>query len=150
MKPVEVKLFEFLKEKFDASASGSVLYELELHDTLNQKITKQQGVRISEAVGDLAPGPGGGLSEHDVLLFIVCFAKVLGKDKTKRQAALQEVFDIQLAVCQLLISDSTLGTRVCDLVIRRGGRGYDVLEGNPYAVANMPLIINPSGRRFQE
>jgi hypothetical protein len=149
-KPAEILLFDFLAEKFDASASGSVLYELELHDTVHQSITKKQGVRISEANGDLAPGPGGGVKECDVDLILICFAAVEGKDKKQRQEALAAAFDIQMAVAGLLFADPSLGGRVCDLLPRKFGRGFDVLDGKPYAVVNLPLLINPSGARYTE
>lgn len=148
--PVEILLFEFLTEAFAASAPDSVLYPLELHDTVYRSITKPAGVRISEAVGDLAPGPGGGLGEHDVDLILACFSRVAGKDKKERQDALQQVFDITIAVTGLLFADPSLGGRVCDVLIRRGSRGYDVFDEGVFAVANVPLLINPSGARFQE
>lgn len=150
MKPAEILLYDFFRERFDASASDSLLYKLELHDTVHQKIVTPQGVRISEATSDLAPGPGGGLKELDIDLIIICFSRILGKNKTERQAALMEVFEIQNEIAGLLNADQTLGGRVCDLLIRRGSRGYDVLDGEPFAVANMPLLINPSGARYSE
>ena len=149
-KPAEILLFDFLAEKLDLAVPDDVLFQIELHDTTYQKITKPRGVRISEAVGDLAPGPGGGLEEHDVLLILSIYSRITGKEKTDRQPALADVFATTKAVCQLLLDDSTLGSRVCDTLLRRGSRGYDVLDAEPYAVANIPLIINPSGARFTE
>jgi hypothetical protein len=149
-KPVEILLFDFLKEKFDLAVPDEPLFQIELHDTMHQTITKLRGVRISEANGLLAPGPGGGVGEWDVELIVTCYAKVEGKDKTERQAALQASFDIHRAVAGLLFDDSSLGGRVCDVLLRKWGRGYDVFEGNPYAVVNQPLIMNPSGRGYEE
>lgn len=150
MKPVETHLYDYLKEVFDASASVNVLSQLELHDTVHQKIGKTAGVRISEAVGTLAAGPGGGLKEMDVDIILVCFAKVEGKDKRQRQDALGKVFEIESEVAKLFINDPTMGSRVCDVLVRRSSRGYDVLDGEPYAVANVPLLVNPSGARYTE
>lgn len=148
-KPAEILLFEFLAEKIGSALPESVLFGLEVHDTVHQAITKLRGVRVSEANGAIAPGPGGVAGEWDVDLYLVCFAKVEGKDKKLRQDALAAAFDIQMAVAGLLFADQTLGGRVCDLVVRKWGRGYDVFEGNPYAVVNMPLLINPSGRGYE-
>ena len=150
MKPVETHLYDYLKEVFDASASVNVLSQLELHDTVHQKIGKAAGVRISEAVGMLAAGPGGGLKEMDVDIILVCFARVEGKDKRQRQDALGKVFEIESEVAKLFINDPTMGSRVCDVLVRRSSRGYDVLDGEPYAVANVPLLVNPSGARYTE
>lgn len=148
-KPAEILLFDFLRERIDAAVPESPLFDLELHDTVYQTITKERGVRISEAVGDLSPGPDS-IREYDVELIVTCFSKVLGKNVKDRQPALISVFGIQKAVYEILLADSTLGDRVCDSLMRKGGRGYDVFEDGVFAVTNMPMIINPSGARYTE
>ncbi|MEO8650497.1 MAG: hypothetical protein ABI539_15145 [Acidobacteriota bacterium] len=149
-KPCEILLFDFLSPAIAAAVLGDALFQLELHDTVHQKITKNRGLRISEAVGDISPGPDMVWKEYDVDLMLVSYSRVTGSEKTNRQAALIDVFQIQQAAAILLTGDPTLGGRVCDLLIRKCSRGYDVLDGEPYAVANIPLIINPSGARYQE
>jgi hypothetical protein len=148
-KPAEILLFDYLAECQNAAAVDDVIYPLDLHDTIYQAIKdkKPNGIRISDAVGDLAPEPGGGLKEYDVSVQIVCYAKVTGTDKKQRQDALITVFAIQRAVCQLLIDDQSLGNRVCDVLIKKSYRSYDVFDGGPYAVANIPVVINPSGEQ---
>ncbi len=146
-KPVEILLFEFLQAACDASAAGGVLYELELHDTIYQSITRPRGIRISDAISTAAPDTGGGMKEYDAEIHIVCFAKIEGTDKKQRQAALQQVFDIETAVVGLLYGDQQLGGRVCDVVIQKTPRSYDVFDGNPYAIALIPIVINPSGHQ---
>ena len=146
-KPAEILLFDYLAECFAASAVDSVLSPLELHDTIYQTISKPRGVRITDAFGDLAPDTGGGLKEYDVSAQIVCFAKVEGTNKKQRQDALVAVFAIQRAVCQLLIDDQSLGSPVCDVLVKKSYRSYDVFDGSPYAVANIPVVINPSGEQ---
>jgi hypothetical protein len=108
-KPAEILLFDFLTDRITAAAADSVLAELELHDTIWQKITKPRGVRISEAVGDLAPGPGGDMREFDVTVIITCFSRITGKEKKERQPALIDVFGIQKAIAQELRNDSSFG-----------------------------------------
>lgn len=143
--PAEILLFEFLQESIDASGADDVIYAIELHDTIYQKITKDRGLRISDAVSDMAPGPGGDMREFNARIVLVCFAKVGGKDKKDRQPALTDVFQLQQAVYQLLYNDPSLGGRVCDTNLERGSRGYDILDGSPYAVANIPVVVNPIG-----
>lgn len=142
-KPAELLLFDFLTEIFDASAPGDVVYELELHDTVWQSITKPRGVRISDSVGFLAPLPGGELEECDVDINIACYVLVEGINKKERADALQRLFDIQTEVIRLLIGDHTLGGRVCNSVVGKSVRGYEDLNAKAYAVANIPLTINP-------
>jgi hypothetical protein len=142
-KPAEILLFDFLTDRIAAAAADSVLAGLELHDTIWQKITKPRGVRISDAVGDLAPGPGGDMREFDVTVIITCFSRITGKEKKERQPALIDVFGIQKAIAQELRNDSSLGGRVCDSLMTKGGRGYDKYDEGVFAVTNTPLIINP-------
>lgn len=147
-KPSEILLYEFLRESIDALPQDHTLFELEVHDTVFQPIKQHRGVRISDAVGDLSPGPEMVLKEYDVLLVITCYSRVIGTDKTQRQDALIDLFNIQREIYSLLVGDSTLGGRVCDSMLLKGGRGYDVLAGEPYAVSNTPIVINPSGERL--
>lgn len=142
-KPAEILLFDYLTERIAAAAADSTLADLELHDTVYQKITRTRGVRISDAVADLSPNAGGGISEFDVLIILTCYSRIEGKDQKVRQPALIDVFEIQKAICSELLRDSTLGGRVCDSLVRRGSRGYDKYDEGVFAVANMPLIINP-------
>jgi hypothetical protein len=100
-KPVEILLFDFLTDAIAAAAADSVIAGLELHDTIWQKITKPRGVRISDAVGDLAPGPGGDLQEFDVTVIVTCYSRVQGKEKKERQPALVDLFAIQKAIAQV-------------------------------------------------
>ena len=149
-KPCEIHVFDYLTEQINAAVSGDVIYDLELHDTIYQTITKDRGVRISDAAGDFSPGPEMVEKEYDVFVQLSCFSRVLGQDQTARQPALTDVFQIQKEMYRILRADSTLGGRVCDLLLRRGARGYDTYNGNPYAVANIEMVINPSGARYNE
>jgi hypothetical protein len=142
-KPAEILIFEYLEERFNAAAQDDVLYGLELHDTIYQTITKDNGVRVSDASGGISPAAGGVIKEFDVTVVLVCFARVAGVEKTERQEAVQTVFDIQMAVAGLLYADSSLGGRVCDLKVLEGSRGYDTFHDDAYAVANIPVIVNP-------
>jgi hypothetical protein len=149
-KPVEILLFDFLAGELEAAVPESPLFDLELHDTVWQNILTDRGVRLSESVGDFSPGPENVEKEYDVLVIITCYSRVTGQQQTDRQPALIDVFQIQKEIYSLLRLNSTLGDRVCDLVLRRGSRGYDNLNGQPFAVANIPVFINPSGARLSE
>lgn len=147
-KPVEISLFDFLTDKISASAVDSVIYGLELHDTIYQLITKSRGIRISDVVGSFSPAGTATESEYDVFISLSCFAKVEGKNQKARQPALTQVFDIQQAVYGLLRADASLGGRVCDSVLLRGARGYESLDSQPYAVAIIEMVINPTGANY--
>lgn len=143
-KPAEILLFDFLAEKQAEASPDDVIYDLDIHDTIHQAITdkKPKGVRISDATGEMAPTATGGIREYNVELVIVCYAKVEGVNKKERQASLIAVFEIQSEIYRLLLADPSLGGRSCDAQITGGSRGYDVFDGNPFAVANIAVTIN--------
>lgn len=140
-------MYEFLEEEIAASATDSVLYSLELHDTIFQKIRTNRGIRISDCVSTFSPH-GTDENEYDALVTLALFVRVEGKEKSNRQPALGAVFDIQKAVYALFRAKPDLNSRVCDSLLQRGGRGYDVMDGEPFAVANVPLVINPMGANY--
>lgn len=145
-KPAEILLYEFLREKIESTTDReSIWYELELHDTIWQPIKTPLALRISDTISDIVPGPGGGLREWDAEITLVCYALVAGNEYAQRSVATQQVFDLQSAVCELLYTDQDLGGRVCGITVRRTPRSYDSLDAKPYAVVNIPLVINPSG-----
>lgn len=140
-KPAEILLFDFLDETVQAARPGDVLFDAEVHDTTYQKITKPFGIRVSDASGEMSP-TSDGVREYNVSTVIVCFAKVEGKDKKARVEALTKAWQIQKAVYALLFTNPSLGDRVCDIMPGDGARDYDILNGNPYAVAIIPVTIN--------
>jgi len=143
-KPAELLLFDFLTEQVEAAAAGDVLFELELHDTVYQKIATSRGVRISDAVGDMSPVSGNEIKEWNVSIQLVCYVKVQGKNQKERAEALMAVWKLEKEMYRLMFDYNDLGGRVCDVMIGTGSRSYDEM-GAPYAVANIPLTIN--GRR---
>lgn len=148
MKPVETQLFEFLEAAVEAAVEGEVLFGVQVHDTVWQTIKKtgdavhDRGIRISEASSDLLP-LNGCFKEVNAHLTIVCFVRVAGKDKTERLSATEALFELQHAVMRLLWDESTFDDRVVDSYMQRADRGYDVFDGDVYAVANIPITINP-------
>ena len=49
------------------------------------------------------------------------------------------------AVAELFFADQTLGGRVCDLQIGTIRREFASINGQPFALARIPLTINPTG-----
>lgn len=147
-KPVEVLLFEFLEQKISESGSDEAIYGLELHDTIYQPIRKDRGLRISDTVGHFSPNGLMEENEYDVFVTVAAYSKVKGQDQQARQPAMTDVFIVQQATYTLLRGDSTLGGRVCESLLRQGARSYDTFDGEAYAVAIIPLVINPSGQRY--
>lgn len=145
-KPVEILLFDFFDEALEAAVEGDALFGVQLHDTVYQTIKKtgkpatDRVIRIGEAVSDLDPGCC--FAERSANLTLVLAVRIQGKDKTERQTALIDLFKLQKAVAELL-EDRSLGDRVDDLEFESAFRGYDTFDGDAYAVANIPMVINP-------
>lgn len=143
--PVEDKTFDFLEESINAAVSGETLFELELHDTIFQKINNDAGIRIGDAESDFAPNQGDELQEYDAILTLVIYSKILGANKTERSAARKRAFEISRAVAKLFFDDFRMNNRVCDSRVLTAVRGWDSLNSAPYAVVNMPIVFNESG-----
>ena len=148
MIPIEIKVFDFFDELVTAAVSGDPLFGVQLHDTVYQTITKtgsrvtDRVIRISEVDSEMVPC-GLDWEEKDAHLILVLAARIQGADKTERQDALSDVVNLFQVVAELIDNDRTLGDRVHDLQAEKASRGYDVFDGDPYAVVNIPLLINP-------
>jgi hypothetical protein len=141
----EHQLFLFLQGAIAAAAVGDAFHQVELHDTFHQVITQDRGLRIGDGRSELAPKPDGTLGEYDADLELVCFARVAGSDKTERLAARDAVMDLAAATVKRMFDDPTLGGRICDLLVGAIVREFASINGQPLALARIPLMINPSG-----
>lgn len=147
---IEDLTYDFLKEEIAAVVTDSshALYKAELHDHLYHKISDSPGygIRIGDCESVLAPSPGAAeMEEFDGDLTLVVFVRVVGGDKADRTAARAKVLAISKAVAKLFIEDPTMGNRVNDARVMRCPRGWDSIGSQPYAVCNLPLLVNDSG-----
>ncbi|QQS33495.1 MAG: hypothetical protein IPM50_02620 [Acidobacteriota bacterium] len=146
--PVEVALFDFLSDAVEAAIDDDIepLASLDIHDTVYRSMDKAKpdGVRISDCISTFSPTNGTDLKEWDAEVQLVCYSRVKTANLKERQDALKRVFDIQSAVIDLIFADCSLGGRVCDVRVEPSPRSYDTIDGNAYAVALIPLVVNPS------
>lgn len=147
--PIEELIFEFLEPVIAAAQSDSnnPLYGVELHDTEYRPITDEHHdyVQIGSCDSELAPNPGATeMLEFDANVILICLAKVLGKERSDRHAARKRVVAITKAVAQLFCEDPTMGDRVNLCRVMRCPRDWASVNSNPYAVANVPLLVNES------
>ena len=148
MIPIEIKVFDFFDDVITAAIDGDPLFGVQLHDTVYQTIVRtgdrvtDRVIRIGEAESEIVPC-GLDWEEKDVHLVLVIAVRIQGADKTERQDALTDLVNLFRVVSELIDQDRTLGDRVHDLQAEPAPRGYDVFDGDPYAVVNIPLVINP-------
>jgi hypothetical protein len=141
----EHNLYLFLQGAIAAAGITDPLQQAELHDTVHQVIKQDRGLRIGDCISELAPRADGSLGEFDAQLELTCFARVAGSDKTERLAARDAVIELAAAVIGLLLADPTLGGRVCDTLAGTVRREFTSINGQPFALARLPITINPSG-----
>lgn len=141
----EHQIYLFLQSALAAAQSGEPLHGAELHDTEHQVITRERGIRIGDGRSQLAPKADGTLGEFDAEVELTCFVRVAGADKTERLAARDGTIDVAAAVVALFFADQTLGGRVCDVQMGPIRREFASINGQPFALARVLLIINPTG-----
>ena len=143
--PIEDLTHDFIEEHINEAKDG-VLFKLELHDTLFKKIETANGIRIGDAQSDLSVNHEDEIQEYDGQLMLVIYSQILDKNKTERRAARKLCVDIAKAVAKLFIDDEKMRNRVCRSRTLTAIRGYDSINSKPYAVINLPLIINETGQ----
>jgi hypothetical protein len=141
----EHQLYFFLQAAIGAALTDDPLHGIELHDTEHQVITRDRGLRIGDGRSQLAPRADGTLGEFDAQVELTCFVRVAGSDKTERLSARDGVIELAAAVAARFFADQTLGGRVCDLQIGAIRREFASINGQPFALARVPLTINPTG-----
>ncbi|MBD0370326.1 MAG: hypothetical protein ICV60_05785 [Pyrinomonadaceae bacterium] len=153
--PPEDAAFDLLEASINGAVEGDVLYGAELLDNADDNITKDYGLSIGDCDGaDIAPLRGGqGMEEYDAIFILVAFARVAGtdkSDKTARRAARAQARALGLEAAKVFHKNKTMNGQVKNSRILRGKRGFDSLEsGEVYAVVNLPLIVNETGRQLQ-
>ncbi|HEV7374485.1 MAG TPA: hypothetical protein VGN95_07200 [Pyrinomonadaceae bacterium] len=147
---IEDATLDFIQGAVDVAVEGDALFNAAVKDDYQTiKDDEDFGVIIGECTADLAPMPGGAMAEWDALLTIVCFARVVGVDKTERKAARNKARELMLAVAGLFFGDPMMNGQVRDSQVLRCRRGFDsITRAEPYAVANLPLIVNSTGQQI--
>ena len=144
---IEDATLEFLQAAVDAAVEGDLLFGAEVKDDY-QTISKDYGFIIGDCNSVVAPKPGGEMGEFDALLIIVCFARVVGSDKTERKDARNKARELMLVAAGLFSRDPMMGGKVRDSRVLRCRRGFDsITSADVYAVAHVPLIVNETGQQ---
>jgi hypothetical protein len=149
MDAVEDRTIAYLLEQREAVADeDDLLFELEILDSPYATITKDFGVQVDDANSDLAPTPGGDdLEEFDADLILVVYSRVDGPDYSDRKAARTRAIALGKRLGQLFLTDPTMNSRVQDSRVLRCSRGWVNIKSVPYAIVNVPLIVNETGGR---
>lgn len=142
MAAIEDLTYEFLQMAIGAATEGDILFGLELHDTVYKKIETTAGVRIGDGDSEVSVDGQDEPKEYNGRLTLVFFALIEKASRTERAAARTKVFDISMAVAKLFLDDPKMGGEVCGARPLRCYRGFDRIEGKPYAVANMDMVFN--------
>jgi len=154
MKTVEERVYDFIKAAVDAvtlttPTPDSPFFDLEVHDHVYRKVTKEAGIRIGTAEGELSPTEGGEtFNEYNCELLLVVFVRIptTQKDGDERTLAMHQATAIAQALALLFWDNASCDERFRDTRIRDFIRGYDSLtKSDHFAVVNLTLRVNEVG-----
>lgn len=153
MTTIEDITFETIKGAVESAAEDAVLFGAEVHASTEESITKDYGVRVSEANADLAPLRGGqGMGLYDATIIVIVFSRVIGVDKTAsaaRRAARTKGWELALAIAKVFNDNSRMGGQVLNSRLLRGRSGFDsISNADDYFVVLLPMIVNETGRKI--
>jgi hypothetical protein len=153
---IEDHLYEFILAAVDAANDeaapdeNSPFFEVVLHDTIYRPITSDQHyyIQVGNCDSDFAPSFGGDtIKEFDGDVTVITLARVLTEDRSDRKAARGKALSLAKAVAKLLLDDPTMGGRVNDSRVLKCLRDWTSINSEPFALANVPLILNETGRQ---
>ena len=144
---IEDRIIEFLQESIAAVVDEEhPLFEAELLDSPYAPITKDYGISVDDGDSAFAPTPGAeDIEEFDGNLTLVIYSVVNGPDYTERKAARTRAINLAKEVAKLFLLDPTMNERVNDSRVLRCLRGWAGIQSVPYAIMNVPLIVNETG-----
>jgi hypothetical protein len=140
--PVETLVYQFLQTLIDRAVAEQPLYRLELHDNLFRRIKTDRGVRVGTVDSTLSLNPEGEIEEFSAGVTLVVYARIREGGLPSRNQARQIVLNIAAEITKKIQLDGSLGNRVCRARILQAGRDFDEYDSAPYAVMNLPIIIN--------
>jgi hypothetical protein len=147
MEAIEDRTIAFLREQVEAiEDEDDLLFELEVLDSPYALITKAYGVSVDDGDSDFAPTPGAeDVEEFDGRLTLVVYSRVDGPNYEDRKASRTRAVNCAAKLAMLFLIDPTMNDRVNDSRVLRCLRGWANYSSEPYAIANVPLIVNETG-----
>jgi hypothetical protein len=141
----------FAQDAVDISGSGSILEGAQVCDSASQEWTEDKVIYVSNAEWDFVNKAMMNMSFSDALIIVSFAHRIPGEDTTERAAFRDKAFEMAEAFAQAVFEDFYLKgkndtERVCDSVLLRAVDGNDNLNSQPYALVNLPIILNPTGR----
>ena len=134
-------VYEFVLGVIEAvTDEDALLYQAEVLDGEAQKMTKVRGLVVSNSEFALEPD-----RTFDAVVIIGFWVKIEGKEATERRLARDQCFEMARTIADAFYADSSLGGEVCDSLLLRAIDGSRNVTSTPYAVINLPIILNPSG-----
>ncbi len=147
---IESDVYDFLKEKMDAVNADAEethpLYGAELLADEFEEIKKESGVCIGRCVARIAPSRGVAVVKHaNAELVLICYRRVPRADRQKRGAIRDLAIGMAEAAAMFFYKSPTLGGRQDGSLPLEIPRAADNTDATPYMVANLVVVINPTG-----
>ena len=141
---IEKAVYDYLNPLVAAAQNGGgPLDGVAIDHTPYQPFFGDNGISILLHKAEIASTAGADdVEEKNGSLPIICFARVVGADKTNRFAARDKADAIYKAVATLLYSDPTLGGYCVFSRPMKSEGGWDEEQGQAYMVVTFELRFN--------
>ncbi|HZS45384.1 MAG TPA: hypothetical protein VFC63_09805 [Blastocatellia bacterium] len=141
---IETSVVNFIEPAIAvASGSGSPLDGIDAHHTPYQVYLVDSGVSVLVHSADVSlTADASDVGEFNGVLPIVCYSRVIGKDKTARHAARDKADAIYKAIAKLIFDDPTIGGAVIYSRPLKVQGGWDVEKGQTYMAVTFELHFN--------
>jgi hypothetical protein len=153
---LEQTLYTYLTALVAAADENSALSGAAVKQTAYGSVTTNKVIEIGPCSPDVAPLPGNDeLGEFDAELTLVLLRLVevppAGADADAAYAAARdEAIAMGAAIGLAVVDNNTLGGVLIDALPIKLLRDFTTVKQQPFAVANLVLLINPTGSMLED
>jgi len=141
---IETSVVDFLEPAIAAAVGGGgPLDGIDVHHTPYQVYLVDSGISVLVHTADVSlTANADDVGEFNGALPIVCYSRVVGKDKTARHAARDKADAIYKAIAKLIFDDPTLAGAVIYSRPLKVEGAWDVEKGQIYMAVSFQLRFN--------
>lgn len=139
----ETILYNFFTAKVAAAVNPSSLVGLSVLPTQYSHKTEFCLV-IGNCASAFSPGPGDEMKEFNGRILLQILQKISDDvEAAEYVEAREKVREASLEITRLLFDFNSLDGNACQVEVEDGFRDYAEVKGNYYAIAIIPVVVNP-------
>lgn len=148
---LEKIVYDFLKALVEAAEDGDVLRGAQVSENTYEAVSKVKCIQIGPCESEPAPAPQAEeMTEFDGMLTLVILRKVADKANPHSfTEAREEALDIARAIGVAIANDQDLSGALQLALTKKVRRTFTTVGNHPHALANLDLILNPTGDNIQ-